>query len=185
MPSSPLDKARATEVRWSSVAPLFDACRGIANPSYIYFIGEQDDGPVKIGLAKDPVKRVRQMQTGNPRRLKVEAVLVGDRATERLFHDLWAEYAVHAPHSDGKPESAPQTEWFSAEIRVPLYPIVADATAGQERYISDNPDALNLYDLEQIIRWAHIEHDHVAKGRDHVHLLANTSGYVTSRPTAI
>jgi hypothetical protein len=83
--TSPLDKAAGHEVAWRRVSDVFDAARQIRNCKFVYFIGEDDDGPVKIGVAKDPISRLRAMQTGNPRRLRVEHVLVGDMDVEKLL----------------------------------------------------------------------------------------------------
>ena len=62
MPSastSPIDKAKAYEVVWQEVAPMFEAVRGSKDWSFVYLIGEEDEGAVKIGLAKDPIKRLQ------------------------------------------------------------------------------------------------------------------------------
>ena len=179
----PLDKARAYEIAdWGQVTPLFKATRLIANPTYVYFIG-QKDGPLKIGLAKDPVARLRGMQTGNPVRLRIEAAVVGDIGTERLFHDLWAEYAIYSDAVAERTKRAPGTEWFKPEIRDGLIPIVEAISDAQAAYFRDtDPEEFYLAELEQIVRRAHVDADHVAQGRDHVYLLGDNVG---SRPSRI
>ena len=39
--------------------------------SYIYLISEGFNGPVKIGVAKNPGWRLCELQTGNPRKLRL------------------------------------------------------------------------------------------------------------------
>ncbi len=54
---------------------------------------------VKIGLAKDPKKRLRQLQTGNPQRLTLmhweEVPEKQARAIERAFHAAFAPWRLH------------------------------------------------------------------------------------------
>ena len=42
----------------------------------------------KIGLSKDPEKRVRQLQTGNPDRIVLVGQVPGGRKLEKAFHDM-------------------------------------------------------------------------------------------------
>jgi hypothetical protein len=132
---SPIDKAKAYEVVWNQVGGLFDAARIFDGACFIYLIGEQDDGPFKIGFSKDPIGRLRTMQTGNPRRLRIEYVLVGDMALEKLLHELWESYAILSSASKAKPGAAPGTEWFRPEAREGILPIFADATQRQIAYL--------------------------------------------------
>lgn len=43
--------------------------------TYLYFIGEPDGGPVKVGISLDVAKRLAQLQGGNARRLVIEAAV--------------------------------------------------------------------------------------------------------------
>ena len=182
----PLDKARTYEIAdWGQVTPLFKATRLIANPTYVYFIG-QKDGPLKIGLAKDPVARLRGMQTGNSRRLRIEYVLMGDRSTEKLLHELWEPFAILSEGSKrrvaGPGGKAPGTEWFRPEVCEQLFPILDTAV---EKQLAQFGGDIYLTSLGQAIRDAHIEHDHVAQGRDHVWNLAPVAGYSVARPSRL
>lgn len=183
-PKSPLDKAKAYEVIWNQVSGLFDAARPYADACFVYFIGETDDGPLKIGHSKDPVARLRTMQTGNPRRLRIEYVLVGDMPLEKLLHELWEPFAVISSRSVGKPGAAPGTEWFKPEARDTLLPIIADAVSRQIECLSGPPD-VGFGTLERIVRDAHAESGFVARGRDEVRLLAQGAGYVVRRPSRL
>lgn len=42
--------------------------------SYLYIIAQGEGGPVKVGISADPEPRLRQLQTGNPRRLSLVGV---------------------------------------------------------------------------------------------------------------
>lgn len=39
--------------------------------SYVYLIAEGEEGPVKIGVSKNPGWRICELQSGNPRKLKL------------------------------------------------------------------------------------------------------------------
>lgn len=58
----------------------------------VYFISDMsDDGPIKVGMTKgNPFARMAELQTGNPRRLRILGVMRGDADLERLFHRLFA-----------------------------------------------------------------------------------------------
>lgn len=178
---SPLDKAYAHELDWPKVSEVFNAARTIANPSFVYFTGEQDEGPLKIGVAKDPVSRLRGMQTGNSRRLRVERVLIGDRDLEQLLHQIWNDLVVVVPHKAGRPDAPPGTEWFRPEIRDELFPIIETAAEAQIEHLVDAEDEIDTGDLERIVREAHGAHGMEAHRPHEVRLLAQGPGYVTPR----
>lgn len=96
---------------------------------YLYFIAESGKGnvPVKIGYSNDPERRVLDLQTGNPRKLKLSISLPFDseelaREAERTFHWL-----------AGKKHRSMAGEWFI------IY-------GGWKGFISD---ALELFDKNQ------------------------------------
>ena len=165
---SPLDKAKAWEIDWPTVAPMFEATRDLHTrrrvPTYVYFIGEEDEGAIKIGFGKDPIARLRSMQTGNPRRLKVEGLLVGTMHLEKLLHELWEEFAIIATGRRGKVDVLPGTEWHRPEVRQTLFPIVKTAMQLQLDYLyegDEDPDgtparAIYLDKLEDFARAAHV-----------------------------
>lgn len=74
------------------------------NPkNYVYFIS--DGQFVKIGVAKNPESRLKELQTGNPRKLSIMCKIpVGsDRDAYRLEGKLHIEYEAFAK----------QVEWFN------------------------------------------------------------------------
>lgn len=52
----------------------------------IYFIRDPQADRVKIGRSKDPWNRFRNIQTGHPGQLILEAVIAGDSAEEKALH---------------------------------------------------------------------------------------------------
>jgi hypothetical protein len=178
---SPLDGAKAYEVVWQQVADIFELGRQIKNPLFVYFIGEGEDGPVKIGLAKDPFKRVRGMQTGNSRRLRVEHAILGDRAIEHLLHEMWKQYAIVPSHRAGRVSAHPGTEWFEAEIRDKLYPVIPTIVEKQREYVFgaiDKGEDLTFAETERALREAHGAHGVVAHRPHETRLLGKHAGYV-------
>lgn len=184
--ASPLDRAKGYEVAWQQVAPLFEAAREIEDVSFVYFIGEDgDDGPIKIGVAKDPVSRLRGMQTGNPRRLRIEQVLIGRCHLEKLLHELWEPFVIKSVRAQRTVGAAPGTEWFRADARPQLLPIIATAAAEQVSYLLQAEGEVGA-ETERIVRDAHVAHGFVAQGRDVSRTLARGAGYVVSgRPSRL
>lgn len=47
------------------------------NTCYVYLIscGDNDIRPTKVGVSDDPYKRIKELQTGNPRKLKIEIII--------------------------------------------------------------------------------------------------------------
>lgn len=177
---SPLDRAKGHEIVWSAVAPLLEGARGIRDISFVYFVGESD-GPIKIGFAKDPIARLRTMQTGNPRRMRIEHLLVGDMPMEKLLHEMWEPFAIMSAGRVGKPDAAPGTEWFRAEIRSVLAPIIGEAVAWQcrkLRRVIEDGDPLTGKELQAALRKTHREAGIVLQGRDMARTLAPAAGYV-------
>lgn len=186
---SPLDRANGYEVNWQNVSKVFDAVRGGEGISFVYVIGEEGDGPVKIGVAKDPIKRLRNMQTGNPRRLRVEHVLIGDRFLEALLHETWEPSAIRSSTARKRADgTAPGTEWFEASVRPTIDPIMRSAAARQVEYVKRVLEGDGVADLErlaEIVYKAHLDHGHEPHERDEVRLLAAGAGYAVQRASLV
>lgn len=92
---------------------------------YVYVIAYHDDGPVKIGIAADPEKRLAQLQIGNP--YKLTLYLADDYA--RRSHAAQAESLIHrclkSKHLSG--------EWFQVGAKE----AVNTALAGHLHWIAD------------------------------------------------
>jgi hypothetical protein len=74
----------------------------------VYFIGEENGGPVKVGFTSAPVEmRLCELQTGNPRRLEVISSFEGN---------AWDENAVHVALAGDRMCG----EWFRRTPRLEL-----------------------------------------------------------------
>ena len=59
--------------------------------SYVYFVQVGEDGPIKIGLASHPGRRLSALQAANPYNLYMRAVCGGGIAAERRLHEVFAK----------------------------------------------------------------------------------------------
>lgn len=59
--------------------------------SYVYFI-QEEGGLVKIGVAKDPDRRLKDLRAGNPRELVLLGTMRGGRDVEFELHNTFASY---------------------------------------------------------------------------------------------
>ncbi len=74
----------------------------------IYFVQIVDDGPIKIGYSRKPLRRVRNLQASNPYTLFVVGLLIGNRDIEASLHQRFAEYWIGG-------------DWFRAGARLLKY----------------------------------------------------------------
>jgi predicted GIY-YIG superfamily endonuclease len=75
----------------------------VAERSHIYAIQAGDDGPIKIGVANNPVQRLNDLQTGNHRKLR----LIGYSVVRKSWALKW-EQQVH----ERLKKHRLQGEWF-------------------------------------------------------------------------
>jgi hypothetical protein len=75
--------------------------------SRVYFISGID-GPVKIGVAVEPWRRLRQIQTGCPTRLVLIADIPGSFDQERYLHEFYRRERLGG-------------EWFRRSRRLSAY----------------------------------------------------------------
>jgi hypothetical protein len=94
--------------------------RGHAEASFVYFIQDGEEGPVKIGLSKSPEQRLPKLQTGNPRELFLRHVIPGDLKIERGLHTRFAQARI-------------RREWFGGPEYLPI--ILAFASGLSEEMI--------------------------------------------------
>ena len=69
-------------------------------PKFVYFIQSLEGGPVKIGFALRPDRRLASLQIDNPQEMCIRAVALGGSVAERLLHNHFAEHRIRG-------------EWFS------------------------------------------------------------------------
>lgn len=60
----------------------------------IYFIQVGDDGPVKIGLADDPYRRLVALQCASPFELRLLGGFEGGRGEELKLHKMFAHARI-------------------------------------------------------------------------------------------
>jgi len=70
------------------------------NKDSLYIIQSDVTGMIKIGRSKDPQKRLKQLQTGNPNKLKIIAEFKGEGWKEKIIHERLRMYRLEG-------------EWFS------------------------------------------------------------------------
>lgn len=97
----------------SYISYFFDLSDNQPRNAHVYFVS--DGYAVKIGRAKDPAKRLIDLQVGNPRRLKILFTIpFGDEETaaaaELKFHSIFKDYRLEG-------------EWFDilSEINVTVW----------------------------------------------------------------
>lgn len=74
----------------------------ITKQSHVYLLQSGDSNEIKIGFSSQIGRRLRALQTGQPKRLKVLAMVNGDRTVESLLHRIFADFRI--------PDAG--TEWF-------------------------------------------------------------------------
>lgn len=73
--------------------------------SWLYFIQAGENGPVKIGVAKDTAERLRTLQQGNVETLHLRAARYLPNLFERLLHERFAADRIRG-------------EWFAPSLGV-------------------------------------------------------------------
>jgi hypothetical protein len=71
--------------------------------TFTYFIQAGPDGPVKIGIADDVEKRLKELQTGCPHDLRIIGRIKGN--VESRLHEIFDQFRLRG-------------EWFSPDIRL-------------------------------------------------------------------
>lgn len=69
----------------------------------VYFIASES-GPIKIGIAVSPDKRLRGLQTGHHERLELLATCEGGQERERDYHKRFAAHRLHGEWFERVPE---------------------------------------------------------------------------------
>jgi len=73
---------------------------------YVYLIKDNDNGFYKIGIARDPQKRLKELQTGNPNQLTIIETFLSEYSNK-------VEKNLHRKYSYTKKEG----EWFDLSIK--------------------------------------------------------------------
>ncbi len=72
----------------------------IAEVGAVYLLREIATGRAKIGWAVDVERRAKTLQTGNPYRLQITAIIAADRRTEAGLHQLFADKKIRGEWFD-------------------------------------------------------------------------------------
>lgn len=109
----------------------------------IYFI-QACSNYVKIGTSFNLDGRVKGLQTANPKRLRVKAVLEGGSQTEAGLHELFRKSQVRG-------------EWFKTTEEIKWY----------IRAIQEHPDVKNIYTLGRISQQMRLKAKAKRLGKNH------------------
>jgi hypothetical protein len=105
-------RARALETKIAVLEARKEAIKPDVTDRYVYIIGA-DGHPVKIGIALEPEKRLKEIQTGFPHRLRiyVQVEAFGGLAprVEREAHRMLTQHRLHGEWFDCSPELAEAT----------------------------------------------------------------------------
>lgn len=92
----------------------------------IYFIRDPLTRRLKIGCAKDPWNRLRNIQTGCPTDLELAAILPGEEADERALHKRFRQFHVRG-------------EWFAETGELAAYVATLPRPLREPRRFSREP----------------------------------------------
>ena len=70
----------------------------------VYFIGIKPDGPIKIGMARNPASRLRDLQVSSPYELEVLASYPGGAFEEKELHRKFDGHHIRGEWFDRSPE---------------------------------------------------------------------------------
>lgn len=76
--------------------------------SYVYIIGEENNPPYKVGISKNPKLRLKNLQTGHPRPLKIHSVKETDGFKAKLLETI-----IHKNINQYKTNG----EWFDVDLK--------------------------------------------------------------------
>src|SRR5262245_38436826 len=63
-------------------------------PTYVYVIHAAGTNRIKLGVSEQPLKRLRELQTGSPYQLRLIAQWPGNRLLETTLHERLGAYRV-------------------------------------------------------------------------------------------
>lgn len=175
-----LHGAHASEINWEHVTPVLKGAQRGDIP-YVYFIAEPDDGHLKIGTAADPIKRLRILQTGNPRRLCIERVIYGDTVHERLLHAYFKPWMADGKQrtTNFKPSHAKDSEWFLPAARKRILEAAELILLYQQHLPHTDGGGLTVEELGGAINNAMSALEYELHEQDEARLLGRIAGHVT------
>jgi hypothetical protein len=85
-----------------------DADRRPRPKTFVYVLQAQGATPIKVGTAMDVKVRMAELQTGNPRPLRLRTVLLGSYDFEHALHEELSRHRLIGEWFD----DSPSIEWF-------------------------------------------------------------------------
>jgi hypothetical protein len=79
----------------------------------VYFIRAGEDGPIKIGIARDPANRLATLQTGHHATLRIVALTAGGSAQEAAYHAHFKAHRLRGEWFDPHPDILAEIERLS------------------------------------------------------------------------
>lgn len=86
----------------ASAERMFDECVQIIKarhkrdkPGYVYFIGNEHAGPIKVGFSTKPSYRLRTIQTGQAQPMSLLVLMQGSRFVESRLHQYLSDLQEH------------------------------------------------------------------------------------------
>lgn len=123
---------------------------------YVYFIQSGDDGPIKIGKARNPEYRLAHFQTGNPEKLHLLGTIPAAPSLEGKLHGMVEQYRIRG-------------EWFEPSRPVRLLACFASVVRG--RYENELEDWQIREELRPLLRRERLLPEHHQEIRSFVKVL--------------
>lgn len=98
--------------------------RALVRPDHVYFIATKDKSLVKIGVSRDPYRRLKTLQTGNPVELEMLHIELGSYRREKELHEMFANLRTNG-------------EWFEFRGRLKAFAEVEKFFAPEYAYPCD------------------------------------------------
>jgi len=83
----------------------------------VYFIGSEM-GQIKIGMALNPEKRLRGLQTSHPAKLTILATCDGGHAQEHAYHQMFASHRLHGEWFERHPDILAEIDHLNSQRKV-------------------------------------------------------------------
>ncbi len=85
------------------------AAQAGADSGFVYCIGRDVAGAVKIGWSRDPEQRLAQLQTASPDTLRILAILPGSKNVEHGLHEVFGDCAIRGEWFDSSGGTVAET----------------------------------------------------------------------------
>lgn len=92
---------------------VFQTGIGPQQKERVYFIASES-GPIKIGMALDPQKRLKGLQTGHHEKLSILATCSGGQPQERAYHVQFAAHRLNGEWFERCPDILAEIERLAA-----------------------------------------------------------------------